>query len=81
MQEKNICFDPCAYAYGCVKAIFTVKKQLLCLRLCFHCKLKPRLLFAVWIEYVIMLKEIFDKQVSSIFWKHTSMFFRATKLY
>ena len=31
--------------------------------------------------FSIMLQEVFDKQESSIFWKHTSMFFRATKLY
>ena len=31
--------------------------------------------------FSIMLKEMFDKQESSIFWKHMSMFFRATKLY
>ena len=30
-------------------------------------------------EHVIRLKEIFDKQESSIFLKHTSMFFFVTK--
>jgi len=41
--RKDIYFDPCACVYGCVKAIFTVKKGIIVLALVLPLPMKTKI--------------------------------------